>query len=351
MVGIEPTSMAAVFCVNSTDRSAETWKQQLEPFTQLEFAVSDAAKGIASAVEQVAAARSENPAAPQLSQGLDLFHTTHEASRVLTRQWQRVEAIWDQAVVADTKVDHAKKQGTDARGEARAAWSAWRKATAAFAHVERLEAAWKRAHAALDLFRSDGRLNDRGWAEAEIATALAVLTGPDWKKVRYFLGDRRSLAFLDRMATQLAEAEPREDWREAMTWRWRLRHRQSSSTVNPLIILVETVARQKPLTAAEQSSYNRVAAVLNGTVRASSAVECMNSVLRMQQCRHRKMTQPMLDLKRLYWNCHRLRTGPRKNLCPYEALGLNLPTFDFWELLRSHPELLAQQLLASGNAE
>jgi hypothetical protein len=29
-------------------------------------------------------------------------------------------------------------------------------------------------------------------------------------------------------------------------------------------------------------------------------VECLNSVLRMQQARHRRMTQPMLDLKRLY---------------------------------------------------
>src|SRR5207237_3625962 len=31
--------------------------------------------------------------------------------------------------------------------------------------------------------------------------------------------------------------------------------------------------------------------------RASSLVECLNSVLRMQQARHRKMTQGLLDLK------------------------------------------------------
>jgi hypothetical protein len=341
--------MTAVFCVNATDRSAETWKQQLNPFTQLEFAVSDAAKGIASAVAQVAAARAGDPTAPPLSQGLDVFHTAYEASRVLALQWQRVEALWDHAADADNKVDRAKKQGTDARGEARAAWHGWQKATAAFEEAERVEAAWKRAHAALDLFRPDGQLNDRAWAETEIAAALAVLTGPQWKKVRYFLGDRRSLAFLDRMATQLAAAEPRDDWREAMTWRWWLRHRRPTSTANPLVTLVENVARQKPLTVEEQSSYDRVAAVLKGTVRASSAVECMNSVLRMQQSRHRRMTQPMLDLKRLYWNCHRLRTGPRKNVCPYEALGLSLPTFDFWELLRSDPTQLAQQLSVSGN--
>jgi hypothetical protein len=85
-------------------------------------------------------------------------------------------------------------------------------------------------------------------------------------------------------------------------------------------------------------------------VRASSAVECMNSVLRMQQARHRRMTQPMLDLKRLYWNCHRFRSGPRKADCPYRALGLKLPTFDFWELLQADPAQLAHQLSTSGIA-
>jgi hypothetical protein len=49
--------MTAVFCHNAADRKAETWKKELDPFSRLEFAVSDAAKGIAAAVEQVAAGR------------------------------------------------------------------------------------------------------------------------------------------------------------------------------------------------------------------------------------------------------------------------------------------------------
>jgi hypothetical protein len=43
----------------------------------------------------------------------------------------------------------------------------------------------------------------------------------------------------------------------------------------------------------------RVRSVLRGVWRASSLVECVNSVARMQQARHRKMTQGLLDLKRL----------------------------------------------------
>ena len=73
-------------------------------------------------------------------------------------------------------------------------------------------------------------------------------------------------------------------------------------------------------------------------MRASSAVECMNSVLRMHQSRHRTMTQGMLDLKRLYWNTRVFRGGKRKGRCPYEHLGLELPSYDFWNLLQPEME-------------
>jgi hypothetical protein len=99
--------------------------------------------------------------------------------------------------------------------------------------------------------------------------------------------------------------------------------------------LLNAKVRDGKLTAAEQASYDRVAAVLRTTVRASSAVEGVNSVLRMQQGRHRKMTPGLLDLKRLYWNCRRLPTGKRRGRCPYEMLGVPLPSTDFWTVLKS----------------
>ena len=56
--------------------------------------------------------------------------------------------------------------------------------------------------------------------------------------------------------------------------------------------------------------------------RASSLVECINSVLRMHQAGHRRMTQGLLDLKRLYWNCHTFSAGRRRQTTPYERLGV-----------------------------
>ena len=119
------------------------------------------------------------------------------------------------------------------------------------------------------------------------------------------------------MQRQLAAAEPRAELREALLRRWWLRRQL-------------------------------VAAVLRQTVRASSAVECMNSVLRMHQGRHRTVTQPMLDLKRLYWNCRPFRGGKRRGRSPYDLLGLTLPTTDWWQLLHTPPTDLTQELSSSG---
>src|SRR5262249_55748187 len=156
--------------------------------------------------------------------------------------------------------------------------------------------------------------------------ALTELPGPEWKKVRNLLKDERALTLLDRLHRRLAEAEPDAAWRRAWVRRWWLRHRATPGPVPPTTVwehvqaLLDAKVRDGKLTAAEQASYDRVAAVLRTTVRASRAVEGINSVLRMPQGRHRKMTQGLLDLTRVYWNCRRLQTGKRRGRCPYEML-------------------------------
>ena len=82
-------------------------------------------------------------------------------------------------------------------------------------------------------------------------------------------------------------------------------------------------------------------------MRASSVVECMNRVVRMHQARHRTLSQPLLNLKRLHGNCRRFPSGKRRDACPYEHLGLGLPTYDWWQLLGTDPAALTQQLSPS----
>lgn len=355
LVAVEPTSLALLVCDRTGDRSGAAWQQALAPFDRLEFVISDAAKGIAAGVQAVAATRAEQPEAVPLAQGLDVFHTAQEAQRVLAGPWRRAEAFWEEAEAADARVVDHKRQGQDARGVAQQARRAWEQAEQALAAVEQQEAAWQRVRAALAIFRPDGTLQDRPTAAAAITAALRDLPGPEWKKVRNFVNDPRSLAFLDRLHARLAEAEPEAEPRRAWVRRWWLRHREpaavaprpAATAAEEIQDLLDAVIRQRPLSAAEQAAYERVAAVLRTTVRASSAVEGINSVLRMQQCRHRQMTQGLLDLKRLYWNCRRLPTGKRRGHSPYEMLGVRLPSTDFWALLQRSPEQLTQELSSS----
>ncbi|NKB16507.1 MAG: hypothetical protein HC774_05995 [Sphingomonadales bacterium] len=76
----------------------------------------------------------------------------------------------------------------------------------------------------------------------------------------------------------------------------------------------------------------------------------MNSVIRMHQARHRTLNQPLIDLKRLYWNCRAFLEGKRRRRCPYQHLGIKLSTYDCWELLQMAPEKLAQELSSQGLA-
>ena len=336
-MAVEPTSLALLECNKTGDRSGAAWQAVMSPFTNLELVISDAAKGIAAGVQAVASARSKSGSTVALEHGLDVFHTNQEARRVLAGPWRRAETAWEEAEAADAKVAERKRQGEDARVAAQEARRAWAEAERLLAEVDAQEFAWQRARAALAVFRPDGTLNDRAWAEAEIAAALAGLGGAEWKKARNFLKDRRALVFLDRLHRRLAEAEPDPAMRRVCLRRWWLRHQAPQSTPPPaqMLALLDAKIRDGELTAEEQRAYDRVAQVLRTTVRASSAVEGINSVLRMQQGRHRKITQGLLDLKRLYWNCRPLPTGKRRGHCPYEMLGVPLPSTDFWTLLRS----------------
>ncbi len=250
--------MTAVFCRNTADRKAATWEKELAPFSRLEFAVSDAAKGIAAAVARRAEARRDDPSAPALEHGLDVFHTAQEANRVLATHWRRAEAVWEKAEAADAKVAEAKRQGIDARGPGLAAMAhgAWDRARAAFEQAQRLQSAWDRARGRWTSSVGTAGSTTASPQRPRLAAAREDLTGPDWSKVCNFLEDRRSLAFLDRMHRRLESAEPRAEWCAAMAWRWWLRHGRVGPS-DPVTELLRGVARDRELDGEERASYER----------------------------------------------------------------------------------------------
>ena len=340
LVGVEPRSMVWFLGTKAADRKGSTWSAALQPWMALGYVVSDAGTGLQAGIDQVQQHRRQTDGVP-LERGLDVFHTKQEAHRVLRVLWSRVERTWEQAETASRAVERAQLEGCDARrGPAQRARAAWKKVETAFRQYEQGKAAWDRAEGALSLFRPDGQLNDRSWAQAEVAAALPGLSGSDWSKVRGFLQAEESFTFLDRLHGALGQLAVAEALLVALVRLWWLR-RQRRRGGDPAALggyrrvapLVQQVLCQQ-LDPNWRESYRRVAAVLGHAVRASSAVECMNSVLRMHQCRHRTLNQGMLDLKRLYWNTREFGGGKRRGRCPYEHLGLDLPSYRFWSLLQ-----------------
>jgi hypothetical protein len=348
LVGVEPKSMAWFLGKKAVSLTGSAWAESLQAWDALQYVVADAGRPLQAGIGRVQAQRAQDHRDP-LASSLDVFHTKHEARKALTIDWNKVERDCEAFDRAEAQVRKDQRHGINAVPAAMRARRAWNQLVQSFNSYEAVEAAWKQAEVALGVFRPDGRLNDRAWAEAQVAPALPALVGRAWVTVRNHLRTPESFTFLDRMHSELARIPVSEELRDALVRLWWLRRQRPRGSVQGAVTGAGHVAHLvqqelcRKLDANWLAWYRQVAAVLRGTVRASSAVECMNSVLRMHQGRHRTMTQGMLDLKRLYWNCREFRGGKRKGKCPYEHLGLKLPSSAFWDLLQAElPEALEQ---------
>ena len=124
-VGVEPTRMVWFLGTKAANCQGSTGLAALQPWTSLRDVVSDAGPGLQAGITPRPAHRLQSGTVP-LEKGLDAFHTTPEARRVLGQLGSRVERTGEPAAAADRAVAQAHRQGRDARGptvRARAAWN------------------------------------------------------------------------------------------------------------------------------------------------------------------------------------------------------------------------------------
>jgi hypothetical protein len=345
---VEPESLCWLTGRMVQARDGVTWAEEFARFPALKAVVRDDGTGLGKGVK-LERARRRAAGLPDLDDSLDVFHTLREGGRAVRKTWGAATRALDRAAAAQKEFDQRARQGQSRQGHGASLNRLWRQAERAWDQATAAETAWKRAKSAFEIFTPEGRLNDRTQAEATVAATLPHLGGAAWAKTRRLLLRRESFTFLDQVHQRLAELGLDPDVLSALLdleglrrQPWRL------SAATRAWALVRTVQLTKACPAWREDA-RRVRAVLRGIWRASSLVECVNSVARMQQARHRKMTQELLDLKRLYWNLRRFRTGRRKDQTPYSLLGLKLPDLSFWEFLKLTPEELREKLSASGD--
>src|SRR3954463_15769535 len=115
LVGVEPASMAWFLGQVAPDRTGATWAKALHDWTALEFVAADAGTGLQAGIAALRRGRREHGQTP-LENGLDVFHTTREARRVLRLSWGRVERCWEQAEAATRRAEQASREGLETRG-------------------------------------------------------------------------------------------------------------------------------------------------------------------------------------------------------------------------------------------
>lgn len=324
---VEPDSLCWVNGRLAPSREGDEWANDLRPLSALEQVTCDRGSGLLNGVKQINAERRAHGQTALADQS-DHFHLCYEATKALRKQRNASARALKKAEAATKKVTQVRRQGHNLSGYARSEQRCWRVAEQAMDSWSAAEQAWQRLRQGMGLFTPTGELNSRAKLEALIAEIQPHLTGPPWAKVKRMLASPAVSTFLDRLHEQLnalpIEAEVRQAVVEAEGIRRRPELLEGPSTRAAALwgTLLVTGGLLSLFGSPGQQAVEAVRNVLRHTWRASSLVEGVNSVLRMQQ----------------------LRTGKRCKQSPYQRLGLNFPNRRWWELLKLSSEQLSAEL-------
>jgi hypothetical protein len=327
----------------------DTWAEELGTLAAAEQVTADGGQGIRRGLEQVNRQRRQ-AGRPAVRSQRDHFHALQRARRAVHEARHQAAQALKPAERLQKAYDRDGRGGvprTSAQGLALN--KAWAKAERAFDHWSAQAKAFERLRLGLRLFTPQGELNTRPRAEAEVRAVLAGQAGPEWTRARRLLGVE-AFTFLDGVQERLATLPVEAALRKAAVRVEGLRRRPQAlagegaeARVRRGLLLVAGLLLARAGEVGERARA-LVRGVLQEAWRASSLVECLNGVVRMQQRRQKRLTQGLLDLKRLYWNLHPFRAGKRKGSSPYGRLGLVVPPVGWWQLLQRSPEQLRQEL-------
>jgi hypothetical protein len=335
--------------------SGEAWAEELQRLPKLEQFARDGGSALAKGVALANASRAEQGQELIVDQG-DHFHALWREGVGLRKAEKRASKALAEAETAQKDLAECARQGQAQTGAALRAHHAWKKADKAMDAWQETERLWQQTKDALAPITPEGELNTRAKAEAVLAQTLPQLPDSDFAKTTRNVQRPEMLNYLDRMHKRLQELPfPKEVTQAAVKQEALRRRPELLQGENPKaaalrgVLLMCAVVLSKA--EAGQQALAAVREILRRAYRASSLVECINSVLRMHQAQHRKMTQGMLNLKRLYWNCHRFRTGRRRGRTPYELLGVPWPPgLCWWDVLKLTPEQLRAKLSSAKKA-
>jgi hypothetical protein len=335
LMTVEPESLCWLGGRLSAEVSGAAWLKEFQQFPNLEQVQRDGGTGLAKGVALLNAQRQQKNQAAVVDQG-DHFHALREGGVGLRQAERQARQALAVAEAAEKALAQCDLQGQNCSGPSTRARIAWHKAEQALDTWSERHRLWQQTKEALRLFTPSGELNTRQQATAVLTQTLAQLPDAEFAKAKRALQKPEMLGYLDRVHGQIAalplptavkEAAVRQEGLRRQPELLRGESTQAAARRGVLLVCAVVLSQAG---AVGPQAVTAIGDILRRAYRASSLVECLNSVLRMQQARHRKMTQGLLDLKRLYWNCHTFRTGHRRDTTPYQRLGIAWPAGLRW---------------------
>jgi hypothetical protein len=347
---VEPESLCWVSGRRTQRLEGALWAEELAALPHLEQLTRDAGSCLTKGGAALNRQR-QAQGRPALADQLDHFHGLREGGRGVGRAERAAQRA--QAALAEAQAQRGRRprQGQPLTGCTNRVRARQTRATQTLEAWVQQDQLWQQTKAAVQVFTPAGELNTRARAEALLAEPLPRWPERDFGPVQRWLRRPEALTYLDQIERQLAAPPVEGEVLRAAVRQEGLRRRPellrgdgAAAALLRGVLLVCALILAKAGTMGQQV-VPAVQSILRRSWRASSLVECVNSVVRMQQARHRKMSQGLLDLKRLYWNSHCFRTGRRRGQSPYQRLGVAWPEgVGWWELLQWSPERLRNEL-------
>ncbi|MHA2079505.1 MAG: hypothetical protein ACW99X_18095 [Candidatus Thorarchaeota archaeon] len=338
---VDPDSMAVGACERSEDRTGESWNSVLAHFPNLRYVISDEAKGIGNGVYLTG---------KTILHQKDLYHLVSQISRTT----RRLEGHLGKLLKAEEK-----------------AWQDWAKGRIyiktmekTLATVDRQLELMEQYYQAMELLdfafcsvTSDYEVNTREHGHrilSDVIQRLGSLTELGIDDLIKILEKRASgcLVFLDQLQHELSSipvvlgedsqftAEEIRGWAIQEVCLGQAMADEPSDDSDEVFSaygeLWQNVRSLKKLIPLFLQIVYEVRKLLYRPKRASSLVECFNSILRPIQQVKKQVTQEFLWLKALHHNMKTFKQGRRKGKSPYQLLGVDFGNQDWIRLLEDY---------------
>jgi predicted DNA-binding protein YlxM (UPF0122 family) len=335
---VDPDSMAVGACERSEDRTGGSWNSVLSHFPNLRYVISDEAKGIGNGVYLTDAI---------ILHQKDLYHLVSEISGTTRRLETRLEKL----LKAEEK-----------------AWQDWAKGRIyiktmekTLATVDRQLELMEQYYQAMELLdfafysvSSDHKVNTREHGHqvlSEVLQRLRSLTELEIDDLIVVLEKRAlgCLIFLDQLQHELSstpvELEQDSEFTSEQIREWAIQEvclqhamadEPSDEVFSAYSELWKKVRSLKKLIPLFLKIVSEVKKLLYRPKRASSLVECFNSILRPIQQVKKQATQEFLWLKALHHNMKTFKQGKRKGKSPFQLLGVDFGNRDWIRLLEDY---------------